>query len=105
MEAADPGAIANAAGVTLHHVAGLSPSAQVAAVIMLGLVLLALVGKPYVSLLKAGGGDAGEVLNLAVAAMNEQARATAALAEQVERVVEQNATIIARLPGNPQAQA
>lgn len=46
----DPGQVTAVAGQTLHTVAGLSPMAQIAAVIMIGLVGLVFVGKPYAAL-------------------------------------------------------
>lgn len=83
----DPGAIASAAGATLHHVAGLSPGAQIAAVIMLGLALLAVVAKPYVVLFRGAAADA-DTIKLMIAAIGEQATATREVAEQVERLAE-----------------
>jgi len=81
------------AGTTLMQIAGLSPAAQVAAVIMIGLVGLA-----WVITRRPQPGPGNETFNLVIAALTEQAKATSTLAEQVEKVVEQNAVIIARLP-------
>ncbi|MGF7178377.1 hypothetical protein [Azospirillum doebereinerae] len=80
-------------GNTLMQIAGLSPNAQVAAVIMIGLIGLA-----WVWTRRPLPGPGNETFNLVIAALTEQAKATSTLAEQVERVVEQNAVIIARLP-------
>ncbi|SMH29558.1 hypothetical protein [Azospirillum agricola] len=80
-------------GDTIVRLAGLSPAAQVAAVIMLGLIGLA-----WVITRRPQPGPSNETFQLVIAALTEQAKATNALAEQVERIVEQNADIIARLP-------
>jgi len=80
-------------GETIRTIAGLSPAAQVAAVIMIGLIGLA-----WVWTRRPQPGPGNETFNLVIASMTEQAKATNALAEQVEKIVEQNAVIIARLP-------
>lgn len=87
-------------GDTIVRLAGLSPAAQVAAVIMVGLIGLA-----WVITRRPQPGPGMETFNLVIGAMNEQAKATSSLAEQVERIVEQNAVIIARLPGNVTARS
>jgi len=79
-------------GETIVRLAGLSPAAQVAAVIMIGLIGLA-----WIITRRPQPGPGNETFQLVINAMNEQAKATNALAEQVERIVEQNADIIARL--------
>lgn len=80
-------------GETLTRISILSPAAQVAAVITLGCVVIA-----WIWTRRPAQGPNMETFQLVIGAMNEQAKATNALAEQVEKVVEQNATIIARLP-------
>lgn len=80
-------------GETLMRISILSPAAQVAAVITLGCVVIA-----WIWTRRPAQGPGMETFQLVIGAMNEQAKATNALAEQVERVVEQNAAILARLP-------
>lgn len=82
-------------GDTLHNIAGLSPAAQFTALLMIGVV-----AGLWVWSRRPQPGPGNETFQLVIAAMTEQAKATNALAEQVERIVEQNALIIARLPGN-----
>lgn len=79
---------------TLHAVAGLAPVAQVAAVLVIGAVLGLLVWTR-----RPPSGPGRETFDLVIASMTEQAKATNALAEQVERIVEQNSAIIGRLSG------
>lgn len=80
-------------GETLTRISILSPAAQVAAVITLGCVVIA-----WIWTRRPSQGPGMETFQLVIGAMNEQAKATNALAEQVEKVVEQNAVILARLP-------
>lgn len=80
-------------GEALTRISVLSPAAQVSAVIMIGLIGLA-----WIITRRPQPGPGNETFQLVIAALTEQAKATNALAEQVERVVEQNATIIGRLP-------
>lgn len=80
-------------GETIVRLAGLSPAAQVAAVIALGCVAVA-----WIWTRRPLPGPGNETFQLVITSMTEQAKATNALAEQVERVVEQNSVIIARLP-------
>ncbi|MGF7174645.1 hypothetical protein [Azospirillum doebereinerae] len=80
-------------GDTIVRLAGLSPNAQVAAVIMIGLIGLA-----WVWTRRPPSGPGMETFQLVINSLNEQSKATNALAEQVERIVEQNAALIARLP-------
>jgi hypothetical protein len=76
----------------------LSPAAQVAAVVVVGLLGLA-----WVWTRRPQSGPGIEPFNLGIASMNEQTKVTAHLAENVERIIEQNAVIIPRLPGSMQA--
>jgi len=80
-------------GETLTRISILSPAAQVAAVIALGCVAVA-----WIWTRRPQPGPGNETFQLVITSMTEQAKATNALAEQVERIVEQNAVIIARLP-------
>ncbi|MFP5515455.1 MAG: hypothetical protein ACLGJC_20515 [Alphaproteobacteria bacterium] len=77
---------------TLNSIGGLHPYAQVAAVLALGGVLAILIWSR-----RPMPGPGNETFQLVIASMNEQAKATNAVAEQVERVVEQNAAILERL--------
>ncbi|TWA71898.1 hypothetical protein FBZ84_101164 [Azospirillum baldaniorum] len=90
----DAGQIAAVAGETITRVAGLSPAAQV--VISAGLCIVAALWiwtrRPQPS----GLGD--ETIKAVIVSLTEQAAATNRVAERVEQVLEQNATIIARLP-------
>lgn len=76
-------------GDALHAVAGMAPAAQIIALLMIGGVLALWIWS------RRPQPPGAETFGLVVASMTEQARATSALAEQVERVVEQNAKIIA----------
>ncbi|CAO3440170.1 hypothetical protein [Azospirillum endophyticum] len=80
-------------GETLTRISILSPAAQVAAVMTLGCIAVV-----WIWTRRPQPGPGSETFQLIITSMTEQAKATNALAEQVERVVEQNATIIARLP-------
>ncbi|KAA0593022.1 hypothetical protein J2848_005616 [Azospirillum lipoferum] len=80
-------------GETLTRISILSPVAQVAAVITLGCIAVV-----WIWTRRPQPGPGNETFQLIITSMTEQAKATNALAEQVEKVVEQNATIIARLP-------
>lgn len=80
-------------GDTLTRISILSPAAQVAAVIVLGCIAVA-----WIWTRRPQPGPGNETFQLVITSMTEQAKATNALAEQVERVVEQNAAILARLP-------
>lgn len=80
-------------GEALTRISILSPAAQVAAVIALGCVAVV-----WIWTRRPAQGPGMETFQLVIGAMNEQAKATNALAEQVEKVVEQNAVILARLP-------
>lgn len=80
-------------GDTLARIAILSPTAQIVALLVLGGVLGLLVWSR-----RPQPGPGMETFNLVIASMNEQTRATIQLSENVERVIEQNAVIIARLP-------
>lgn len=82
-------------GTTLNSIAGLSPVAQVTALLVLGCVACA-----WIWTRRPQPGPGMEAFNLMIGAMNEQTRATIHLGESVERVIEQNATIIARLPSH-----
>ncbi|WP_372397088.1 hypothetical protein ABMY26_23755 [Azospirillum sp. HJ39] len=79
---------------TLNSIGGLHPYAQVAAVLALGAVLAILIWSR-----RPMPGPGNETFQLVITSMTEQAKATNALAEQVERIVEQNAAILERLPG------
>lgn len=79
-------------GDTLTRISILSPGAQVAAVIAIGCVAVA-----WIWTRRPQPGPGNETFQLVITSMTEQAKATNALAEQVERVVEQNAAILARL--------
>ncbi|WP_376959671.1 hypothetical protein ABNQ39_07110 [Azospirillum sp. A26] len=80
-------------GETLTRISVLSPAAQVAAVVGIACIAIA-----WIWTRRPAQGPGMETFQLVIGAMNEQAKATNALAEQVERVVEQNSVIIARLP-------
>ncbi len=80
-------------GDTIARIAGLSPAAQVTALIVLGCIAVA-----WIWTRRPLPGPGTETFQLVIASMTEQAKATSTLAEQVEKVVEQNAVIIARLP-------
>ncbi|MBY6263934.1 hypothetical protein EI613_18710 [Azospirillum sp. 412522] len=80
-------------GETLTRISILSPAAQVAAVVTLGCIAVV-----WIWTRRPQPGPGNETFQLIITSMTEQAKATNALAEQVEKVVEQNATIIARLP-------
>lgn len=79
-------------GETLTRISILSPAAQVVAVIVIGCVAVA-----WIWTRRPQPGPGNETFQLVITSMTEQAKATNALAEQVERVVEQNAAILARL--------
>lgn len=79
-------------GDTLARIAILSPTAQVAAVIGIACIAVA-----WIWTRRPQPGPGNETFQLVITSMTEQAKATNALAEQVERVVEQNAAILARL--------
>lgn len=78
---------------TLQAVAWLAPAAQIAALASLGVVAAL-----FVWTRRPQQAPGGETVRLVIAALTEQAEATNALAKQVEKIVEQNAVIIARLP-------
>ncbi|WP_434619241.1 hypothetical protein [Azospirillum sp. B2RO_4] len=80
-------------GETLTRISILSPAAQVAAVIGIACIAVA-----WIWTRRPQPGPGNETFQLVIASMTEQAKATNALAEQVERLVEQNAVIIARPP-------
>jgi hypothetical protein len=80
-------------GETLTRISILSPAAQVAAVIGIACIAVA-----WIWTRRPQPGPGNETFQLVITSMTEQAKATNALAEQVERIVEQNAVIIARLP-------
>jgi hypothetical protein len=74
---------------------GLHPYAQVAGVLALGAVAVTFLWtrRPQPSQpAQSGVGD--DAIRLVVAAMSENSRSTAALAEQVEKIVEQNAALL-----------
>lgn len=106
----DPGQVTAVAGQTLHTVAGLSPMAQIAAVVMLGAVGLAWVGKSYIPLLQARKPDGGlghddvksildaliefaTVVQRAVEHSEEVAKDNKRVVEQSERTVEYIAVV------------
>ncbi len=95
LQSPDTGQYVAAAEHTIRAAAGLDPLAQVTLVAGLAAAIIAWIVTRRPQQAAAPG---AETLTIVVKAMEEQARATAALAEQVERVVEQNAVIIARLP-------
>ncbi|KAA0576691.1 hypothetical protein [Azospirillum sp. Sh1] len=78
---------------TLNSIGGLHPYAQVAAVLALGAVLAI-----WIWSRRPLPGPSMETFKLVIAGMHEQTRATIQLSENVERVIEQNAEILKRLP-------
>lgn len=80
-------------GETLTRISGLSPAAQITALLVIGGVM-----GLWIWSRRPQPGPGNETFQLVITSMTEQAKATNALAEQVERVVEQNSVIIARLP-------
>ncbi|WP_376957704.1 hypothetical protein ABNQ39_11285 [Azospirillum sp. A26] len=80
-------------GETLTRISVLSPAAQVAAVVGIACIAIA-----WIWTRRPAQGPGMETFQLVIASLTEQAKATNALAEQVERIVEQNSVIIARLP-------
>lgn len=87
-------------GDTIVRIAGLSPAAQVAAVVVLGCCVCMLIWTR-----RPPQPPGMETLQLVINAMNEQTQATNAMSDRMERVIEgmervieQNAIIIARMP-------
>lgn len=119
----DPGKATAVAEQTLHTVAGLSPSAQIAAVVMLGIVGLAWVGKSYVPLIQTKRQEAHPAgqddMRAVVSALTEYAvtmehmvkhseRMTehvGVVAGQMGKAVELMMLIVAEMPGIPAEKA
>jgi hypothetical protein len=94
LQAPETGQYVAAAEHTIRAAAGLDPLAQT--VLAAGLCLAVVA---WIVTRRPPPGPGAETFTIVVKAMEEQARATAALAEQVEKVVEQNAFIISELRG------
>ncbi len=87
----DPGQVTAVAGQTLHTVAGLSPMAQIAAVIMLGIVGLAWIGKSYVPLMQARKRDAetgSDDVRAIIGALTEYATTMEHMVKHSEKMTE-----------------
>ncbi|HYH39899.1 MAG TPA: hypothetical protein VD860_16885 [Azospirillum sp.] len=96
LQAPEPGQYAAAAEHTIRAASALDPWAQ--AILAAGFcasVLAWIVTRRPPAAVAPGA----ETLTIVVKAMEEQARATADLAGQVERLVEQNAVIVSELRG------
>jgi hypothetical protein len=93
----DPGQVTAVAGQTLHTVAGLSPMAQIAAVVMIGVVGLAWVGKSYVPLLQARKRDAEpgqDDMRAVVQALTEYAVTMQHTVEHGEKLVQHSERMV-----------
>lgn len=90
-QAPDAGQWTAVASETVRTVAVLSPAAQVAAVIVLGVIVVTWIWTRRPSRTPAPG---TETMTLVIGSMNESATATRDLANQVERLVEQNAALL-----------
>lgn len=93
----EPGQITAVAGQALHTVAGFSPAAQIVAVIMIGIVGLAWIGKSYVPLLQARKRDAedsGEDMRAVVSALTEYAVTMQHTVEHGEKLVQHSERMV-----------
>lgn len=79
---------AAAATQITHGVAGLTPIAQVTAVVVIGIVAVVLLLRPAILALATRGEIKDDTIALMVQAISEQARATNQLSERLEATLE-----------------